>query len=219
MTPRKAMATAGGARLLAPVALTILIGGCGAGKGSTRQPGASRAATPVTYRDYRVLARRGPSGITVLSQAQARAAATTRTHPIWIAVSPEHPAPIAPIVDSAREVRHEGTARVWLSKATDGGICMLTFNPELSPEPNHAHALAALCVIKNALCRGVSARERLADGAWTAVGVVPNSVPYVTLHLANGQTQTTSVANNAYRTTVPTREVSVSFERQGVEYY
>jgi phage gpG-like protein len=95
---------------------------------------------------------------------------------------------------------------------------MLTFNPELSPDPNHAHVLAAVCVNGRALARGVSVRERLTNGAWSAVGLVPSNVAYVTLHSADGQTQTTPVANNSYRTTVPNREVSVSFERQGVEY-
>lgn len=163
--------------------------------------GRARTGKAVTYADYPVLSHPGPSGISVVSVARAHTAATTKSGPIWVSVQPKSPYAVLPEIASAREVAHNGKMRVWISKNSRGGVCLLMFHPDLASSPTLDHSITAACGTADELARGTLLLERPLDsslGTWVGLGAVPSDVSHVSALLANGRIHTTQVVHNFY---------------------
>jgi hypothetical protein len=87
-----------------------------AGCGATGSRPARAQTAALTYAAYPALSRARPSGIAVVSLAQAHSVAASRARPIWVAVAPEDANALLPEISSARELRDEGSRRVWISQ-------------------------------------------------------------------------------------------------------
>lgn len=204
--------------LVASAASGSLTLGCGDTSGSTRHSGDPPAVAGRISAEYRALTRPGPSGISVVSLKQARAVATTRTAPIWVAVAPESPQAIVPEIASAREVRHEQTTRIWIAESSRGGVCVLVFRPEAGRDPARYHSIAAACGSADELQKGAVLMEHSVHSArgWVAFGAVPSAVTRVTVWLADGHRRTGQVSNNSYSIAVPGPIERVTLGRTGV---
>jgi hypothetical protein len=184
---------------------------------SSSQSGHLHRPTAATYADYSVLGNPGPSGIITVRPAEASAERQAPAGPMWVVVPPSGLHGLAaPVIASARLARQEGTVRVWLSKNTAGGLCVLVFSPHLASDPKHDHSVAAWCGTKMELGRPsyVNIRDDSGSTPWSVVGTVPNGSHCVFMHLANGATSTARVRNNSYRALIPRRVVSVTSCRQ-----
>jgi hypothetical protein len=192
--------------------------GCGTTATSTTHSNASKVTASVTYADYPALSRPGPSGITVVSPAQASAVRATKSSPIWVAVKPTYPAAALPNIASAHEARRTGTLRVWVSKSTRSGLCILVFSPEFAENPATDHSVSATCGAKQNLAKGLVYLGRVSRGSQHLtflVGAVPKGVAQVLVTSANGDVQSIPVYNNTYFTTTKTGIDNVSFVRAG----
>jgi hypothetical protein len=138
-----------------------------------------------SYAAYPALALAQPSGITVVSLAQARLVADSKAHPIWVDVTPENANAVLPEIRSARELRHERSRHIWISKSSRGGICLLVYDPALSPNPATDHSITATCGDSSELSQGMTLLQRpdLAAGAKRLFifGVVPRGATGVRL--------------------------------------
>lgn len=182
----------------------ILVTGCGSS--NSRLAPASRArptATRFPYADYSALSLPGPSGINVVAPARARVAASTGFGPLWVEEAGGNPRIVTPEISSAREVAHRNRARFWIARNRMGGVCVLSFHPELASKVIHYHSVTASCGTASSLSKGAVLFEREPQGAWLVVGVAPNKVVRVSLRLSNGTTRTISVKDNSYLITVP----------------
>lgn len=172
---------------------------------------------------YPALTVSRPSGIAVVSLAQARSVVATRAHPVWVAIKPRYPDAALPAIRSAREVRHEGPQRVWLSKSSRGGLCLLDFDPQLSPHPATDHTVTATCGGLYELAKGLALTQRVGPGrysdAWSIVGVVPSGVRDVSIKLGDGSVHDARVVDNSYSTVADRRIIEVSFVRHGVRQH
>ncbi|HEV7584234.1 MAG TPA: hypothetical protein VGO14_00485 [Solirubrobacteraceae bacterium] len=197
---------------------TALIGSllqAGCGVAAHRDPSRPRPRQ-FSYADYPALLQPGPSGIGLVTPAQARAAAASRSGPLWVAaprgrasasVEQDSTTPAtgsAPDIASAREVARAGRARLWISRSSDGGVCVLSFRPELASDPGSYHAVSASCGSAGGLARGAAQVERAAgrNGPWLVSGVAPREVSAVTLRLRGGAERTVPVTHNSYSASV-----------------
>jgi len=199
----------------------LVLFGCGTTTHGTGARAPSQSpAQPLTYAAYPALNLARPPGIAVVSLAQAHSVVADKARPIWVEVTPEDPNATLPEIRSAREVRHEGPRRVWLSKSDRGGLCLLIFDPAESPDPATDHSVTATCGEASELAKGISLVQRLggsANGEKTfVVGVVPNGVATVSIKLAGGEVHAASVADDTYSVMLDRRVAEVSFVRHGV---
>jgi hypothetical protein len=194
---------------------SLLEAGCGGAL--ARRATSHPTATPaVTYADYPALRAPGPSGIALVTPAQARAAAASATRPLWVSeqsgqargalahVVSGPAAPPMPNIASAREVARRGGARLWIATSSDGGVCVLSFRPELALDPARYHSVSASCGSPGGLARGAAQVERAAgrNGPWLVSGVAPREISAVTLRLAGGGERTVPVRHNSYSASV-----------------
>jgi hypothetical protein len=203
---------------------SLLQAGCG---GARRNRGAplSSAGPPSPYADYPALLRRGPSGIGLVTAAQARAAAITGTRPLWVSQRSEargmgsSSVPAVPIISSAREVARTGRARLWIARSSQGGVCVLSFRPELALDASRYHAVSASCASAGRLATGAAQIERAGDGGrWLVSGVAPREVATVTLRLAGGSERTVPVTDNAYSAAVERPVEGLAFATGGMRH-
>jgi hypothetical protein len=191
--------------------LCVLLGGCGAMTDPGARTNKHEPLRPVNAY-YSVLTQPGPSGISVIAPLQIPAAKLTPSHPIWVTLPPSHHGGAArPIISSARQVIRAGSLRIWLAKNTGGGICMLAFNPGDAPDPKHDHSLLVFCGGESTLGSGALTVQPWVHGNYFVVGVVPNGVRAVIVHLANGEHRDVAVVDNSYHTVVPVRMDGVTF--------
>jgi hypothetical protein len=208
----------------------LLLAGCG---GAAAHPASSstRLSVPVTYADYPALRRPGPSGIGLITPTQARAAAAGRARPLWVmrpargatgrlAQTEGAPTGAVPDIASAREVGRRGRARLWIARSSTGGVCVLSFRPELAADPSRFHAVSAACGSADGLACGATQIERAAGrgGPWFVSGVVPRGVLAVALQLAGGSERTVLVADNAYSASVERPVEGLAFVTGGVRH-
>ena len=163
------------------------------------------------------------SGIAVVSLAQARSVVATKARPVWVAVKPRYPDAALPAIRSAREVRHEGPQRVWLSQSNRGGLCLLDFDPRLSPHPATDHTVTATCGGEDELAKGLALTQQVGprrySDVWAIVGVVPSGVRNVSIKLDDGSVHHARVVDNSYSTVADRRITEVSFVRHGVRQH
>lgn len=192
--------------------------GCGS-SGHSRALHAARASSMTSYADYPVLQTGDASHIDVVSLAGARRVLNSKARPIWVAVKPQSAAATLPEIDTAREIKHEGSLRAWAAKSDRGGLCLLIFDPALSVHPATAHSVTASCGVASELQRGIALVQHfgaLRTGAWLLIGLAPNGVSQVSLSLGNGSTRLLPVADNSYSFSARQRIAGVSFTREGV---
>jgi hypothetical protein len=209
----------------APVAACIACGAstllqaCGNSATATWGGISHRAAPPLTYADYPALSSRRPSGIRVTTLAQARAAGTAAKGPIWVKVKPLSARAVLPDISTAREVRHEGMARIWLSKSIPGpGICLLAFRPELATDAAKAHTVYATCGGPEVFDRGTGPVQVIVTATQTvAVGAVPAGVSRVSAQIGGGASKTYPVRDNTYAITVAGPLRGIAFRRHGIQ--
>jgi hypothetical protein len=218
------------ARALATAVVLGALMQASCGDSVARRGALPHAARLVTYADYPALGRPGPSGIGLVEPAHARAAATSGTRPLWVseragagrrAVSSGAPAPqpvAAPDIASAREVARRGHARIWIARSSSGGICVLSFRPELGLDPATYHSVSASCGSAAGLARGAVEVERSMgrNGRWLVSGVAPREVAAVTLRLSGGGARTVPVTNNSYSATVERPVEGLDFVAGGI---
>jgi hypothetical protein len=202
------------ARVVTAVGIVAVIAGCGSVSAS-RMLSLSNASSKFTYADYPTLARRAPSGITVIMPSQVAAAETTSARPIWIAVKPRHPQDTIPEIATARKAQDLGTARLWIARSDHEGICLLIYVPAFSPEPARDHQIFSACGTFDP-----APIFLVAEGAKTFIaGLVPSRVSTVSIRLANGQHINQPVRNESYATSLSGEIKGVSFVRDGVTHY
>ncbi|HWX95840.1 MAG TPA: hypothetical protein VNZ01_03225 [Solirubrobacteraceae bacterium] len=201
----------------------------GCGNSVAPRGGALTALTPpATYADYPALRREGPSGIGLVEPSRARAAATSRTRPLWVGEqagrrtgrlvgSAPQGAP-EPDIASARELARLGRARIWIARSSSGGICVLSFRPELGPRSATYHSVSASCGSAAGLARGAVEIERAAgrSARWLVSGVAPREISAVTLRLSGGRALTVPVTDNAYSATVERPVEGLAFVAGGM---
>jgi hypothetical protein len=189
--------------LLVGVSL-MLATGCGSSTAHVNSAVRGRpAASRSPYASYPALSIPGPSGIEIVPHARAHIAASTGFGPLWVEESGGNPRIVTPEISSAREVAHRHRARFWISRNRMGGVCVLSFHPELANNVVHYHSVTASCGTATSLTKGAVLFEREPRGAWLVVGVAPNNVVRVSLRLSDGTTRTTSVEHDSYLITVP----------------
>lgn len=207
----------------------LLQAGC-AGTVANRGSSPARLAGVATYADYPALHGPGPSGIGLVTPAEARNAARSATRPLWV-TSPrgraggELPrlvsvAAATPEIASAREVEHAGRARVWIARSSDGGVCVLSFRPELDPGSRTYHTVSAACGPADGLARGAAQVERVAGrhARWLVSGVAPREITAVTLRLAGGGARTVPVTNDSYSASVDRPVEGLAFVDGGMRH-
>jgi hypothetical protein len=205
---------------------SLLAAGCGGvGTGATQARSGAPTGLRVTYRDYPSLRKPGPSGIGLVAPDAARAAAGTGARPLWVSqpaearVTPRVPAsPLSavPIISSAREVARPGRARLWIARSSRGGVCVLSFRPELALDPSRYHAISAACASADGLARGAAQIERAPGRGWLLSGVAPREIGAVTLRLAGGGERTVRVTDNSYSASVERPVEGLVFVSGGV---
>ena len=197
-----------------------LLAAAGCGR-STHAPRADvkPVGSTVGYADYPVLLAGTASHIDVVSLAGARRMLKTKARPIWVAVKPEAAGATLPEIETAREIMHKGALRAWAAESDRGGLCLLLFDPALSPQPATAHSVTASCGVAGELHRGVALVQHygsLRTGTSLLLGLAPRGVSQVSLGFGDGSTRALRVTDNAYSVTVKRRIASVSFVRDGV---
>lgn len=195
--------------------------GCGKSKSAhAHASGHGAGAGPaVSYADYPVLLAGETSHIDVVSLAGARRLLNSRARPIWVAVKPETAGATLPEIATAREIVHRGPLRAWAARSDRGGLCLLLFDPVLSPQPATAHSITASCGVAAELRRGIALIQHfgtLRTGASFLLGLAPAGVSRVSLDFGDGSTRVLPVAHNTYSITAHRRIASVSFVRDGV---
>jgi hypothetical protein len=196
----------------------LLMAGCG-GSSHTRSAGAKLPDPATSYADYPVLLAGEPSHIDVVSLANAHRMIKSRARPIWVAVSPKAAGATLPEIETAREIVHKGLLRAWAAKSDRGGLCVLLFDPALSPRPATAHSVTASCGVAGELGRGIALVQHLGSvrtGTSLLLGLVPRGVTQISLDFGDGSTSVLPVTDNSYSVTVKRRIASVSFVRDGV---
>jgi hypothetical protein len=125
-----------------------------------------------------------------------------------------------PDIGSAREVARRGRARLWIARSNDGGVCVLSFRPELALDPSRYHAVSASCGSGEQLARGAAQVERAVGigGPWLVSGVVPRAVTGVTLRLADRRERTVPVSDNSYSASVDRPVEGLAFVTGGVRH-
>jgi hypothetical protein len=196
----------------------LLTVGCGS---STHTPsaGARQPGPPASYADYPVLLTGEASHIDVVSLTNARRMIKSSARPIWVAVKPESAAATLPEIETAREIVHRGSLRAWAAKSDRGGLCLLLFDPALSPQPATAHSVTASCGVAGELGRGIALVQHFGSvrtGTSFLFGLAPRGVSQVSLGFGDGGARVLSVTDNSYSVTVKRRIASVSFVRDGV---
>jgi hypothetical protein len=208
--------TAGGAF----ASQALLAAGC-ASSVAHRRSDTDRPRDLVLYADYPALRRSRPSGITVVEAAQAQAfAAREPTRPLWVRQAAGDPHIALPEIGSAREVSRHGRARIWIAKSTRGGVCVLSFRPELASDAAPYHSIGAACGTDRGLARGAAQFERAASphALWLVSGVAPRGVVAVTLRLSGGGAPTVPVKNNSYSAAVDRPVEALGLVRGGVRH-
>jgi hypothetical protein len=205
----------GGVSRLAAAGICMLLIGCGATGGSGGRSSGRRAAAPGSSR-YSVLERPGSNGISVIDPSEVSASRSTPSHPIWISLPPppRKGGGVRPVIRSARELMHAGSLRIWLARNTNGGICMLSFDPREAPDPEHDHSLLVFCGNESTLGHGAVIVEPWAHGDYLAVGAVPDGVRFATLVLVDGARRRVVVKNNSYHAVVRSQLGEVTFPGQ-----
>jgi hypothetical protein len=125
-----------------------------------------------------------------------------------------------PDIASAREVERRGRARLWIARSSGGGVCVLSFRPELAPEPSRLHAVSAACGSADGLAQGAAQVEHAAGrgGPWLVSGVAPREVLAVALRLAGGGERTVRVTDNSYSASVVRPVEGLAFVTGGVRH-
>ncbi len=202
--------------LLAPQLITgMCVGlgaaGCGNVAASRLTVGVARRTVP-SYADYAALSRPGPIGIRIVPASQVSAVRALPSQPLWINESSTNPHVVTPDISSAREVIRSGSARIWISKSRDGGVCVLTFRPELSVGVHPYHAVTASCDTATRAAAGPALFEkaRTHSSIWLVAGIAPNGISQVLLTLTDGKIRVVPVHHNAYSTIVPVAVRSVA---------
>jgi hypothetical protein len=182
-----------------------------------------------TYADYPALRLPGPSGIGVVAPADARGAGLSPTRPLWVA-QPHRAgadrsqlgsvAAVTPEIASAREVARAGLARLWIARSSDGGVCVLSFRPELEPSSPSYHTVSASCGPADDLARGAAQIERAVGrhAAWLLSGVAPREITAVTLQLAGGGALTVPVTHDSYSASVDRPVEGLAFVDGGMRH-
>jgi hypothetical protein len=206
-------ARAGTLTILAAVSALF---GCGSAS-HDRHTGSTATTRPPAGASYSALLSSSPSGIAVVSLAHAQSVVHTPARPIWVRVQTENAHAVLPSIETAREVRHVGVLRAWISRSDAAGVCLLAFDPATSPTPTTDHTVTASCGVARELDKGLAlALQSGREQRWLVLGVVPDGVPQVEVVLADGSARATRVTHNSYSVEVDGRVKEVSFERNGV---
>jgi hypothetical protein len=197
----------------------LLVAGCGSSAAHPRSvPGRPGAA--LLYAEYPALGLSQPSGITVVEPPEAHAYAARATRPLWVNQPAGDPRIALPEISSAREVSHRGSARIWIARSTRGGICVLSFRPELAGDAAPYHSIGASCGTPGGLTRGAAQFERGAGphADWLVSGVAPRGVVAVTLRLVGGGARTVPVQRNSYSVAVARPVAGLALVRSGMRH-
>jgi hypothetical protein len=111
--------------------------------------------------------------------------------------------------------RHVGPIRIWLSRGTPDGLCMLLFDPRLAPDPRHAHSVLSLCSGEEELAKGLMFKGQLSARMWAVIGAAPDNVSSATVHAEGQPSRVVAVVDNVYYATSSSRDVTVSLGSAG----
>lgn len=192
----------------------MFLAGCGTqtGHGSRTEKVASQRSSALNESHYSVLGRPGANGISVIDPSQVAAARSKASRPIWVRLPPAHgPGAARPEIASARELTRAGKLRTWLAKNSGGGICILAFDPDNSPDPRHDHSLLVFCGSRRSADEGAVVMEPGPHGTYLVAGAVPDGVRAVDIRLVNGEHRHVLAEHNSYHTVVRARLAGVTF--------
>jgi hypothetical protein len=204
----------------------LVISGCGAGADVTTVRSSPQPPPPASAADYSALQTGRPDRLfAAYSHQGARQLERRGLGPIWVGPRPGTSTIPMPDVETAREVRiGPKSTRVWISKGSGGGVCLLAMSP-LSPPRSHLRKeppVISSCVTHADLYRGTALAEETAGrdgdthGLSSVIGIAPDGVRQVSISLAEGAPKSLRVRHNIYAGRAEGEITAVTFARGGV---